>query len=89
MLRNFNAVSKAAGVSKRFLYNHPDIKQRIETIREQQKGLTSPRQVKKNISDKSKNVIITALREKVKKLEIENEKRLNIPSNIHCGLFYI
>jgi predicted nuclease with TOPRIM domain len=71
---NFNSVSNAAGVSKSFLYNQYEIKKRIETLRNQQKELPSPKQIKRNTSDNSKDVIITALRERVKRLEEENIK---------------
>lgn len=33
---NFRTVARAAGVSLDFLYNHPDLRQRIETFRKQQ-----------------------------------------------------
>lgn len=71
---NFNSVSNAAGVSKSFLYNQYEIKKRIETLRNQQKELPSPKQIKRNTSDNSKDVIITALRVRVKRLEEENIK---------------
>jgi hypothetical protein len=71
---NFNSVSAKSGVSKPFLYKYSEIKSRIETLRKQEEKLDSPNQVKRNMTENSKDVIIASLRKKVKHLEEENKK---------------
>ena len=71
---NFNSVSEQARVSKTYLYNHQDIRDRIETLRKQQEGLSSPKQVKRDTSDASKDVIIAAKNKRIKELEEENKQ---------------
>ncbi|ESU34184.1 hypothetical protein G3A_02635 [Bacillus sp. 17376] len=71
---NFNSVSAKSGVSKPFLYKYIEIKSRIETLRKQEEKLDSPNQVKRNMTEHSKDVIIASLRKKVKHLEEENKK---------------
>ncbi|KEF37991.1 hypothetical protein M670_02748 [Schinkia azotoformans MEV2011] len=71
---NFNSVSVKSGVSKPFLYKYSEIRSRIETLRKQEEKLDSPNQVKRNMTDSSKDVVIESLRKKVKHLEEENKK---------------
>lgn len=71
---NFNSVSVKSGVSKPFLYKYSEIRSRIETLRKQEEKLDSPNQVKRNMTEHSKDVIIASLRKKVKHLEEENKK---------------
>lgn len=71
---NFNSVSKTSGVSKSFLYSNSGLKDRITYLREQEKGLPSRKKVKNNMSDKSKDVIIESLKQKITKLERENSE---------------
>lgn len=71
---NFNSVSAKSGVSKPFLYKYREIRSRIETLRKQEEKLDSPTQVKRNMTEHSKDVIIASLRKKVKYLEEENKK---------------
>lgn len=61
-------------VSKGFLYKNHRLRSRIETLRKQQEGLSSGKQVMRNISDASKYVIIASLRKRLKGLEQENKK---------------
>lgn len=70
---NFNTVATASGVSKAYLYKEPDIKARIEKLRQK---YTGPKKlpVKQRASDGSKNAIIQTLRERIKKLEAENRE---------------
>jgi predicted Zn-dependent protease len=71
---NFNSVSTESGVSKAYLYTHPEIRERIETLRKQQEGLPSPKQVKREMTDASKDVVIAAKNKRIKELEEENKK---------------
>jgi predicted nuclease with TOPRIM domain len=68
---NFNTVSDASGVSKSYLYKNEDIRDRIERLREQQEGLTSSKQVKTKMTNKSKDVLIAVKNKKIKQLEEE------------------
>lgn len=69
---NFNSVSVEADVSKAYLYNNQEIRNRIETLRKQLVALPSPKQVKSEMTSASKDVLIASIREKIRKLEKEN-----------------
>ncbi len=68
---NFNAVHEVSGVSTAWLYRH--MKERIAHLREQAVPQPTPAP-KTRASDASKDAIIAALRERVKKLEAENRE---------------
>ena len=70
---NFNTVMKKADVSKGFVYNNEDIRNRIETLRESQRGV-KPKQVKSKMTDSSKDVLLVAKTKKIKELEDENKQ---------------
>lgn len=77
---NFNSVVAEAGVSKSYLYNHPDHRRRIEELRQQQTGRTSQKQTRSEKSDASKDIIIASLKRRIKELEnrvglLENENK--------------
>ncbi|PGW72460.1 DUF6262 family protein [Bacillus thuringiensis] len=74
---NFNSVSTTARVSKSYLYNHLDIRERINKLREQQQGLSSPKQVKHKITDTNKDILLAAKNKRIKQLEDENKKLKN------------
>lgn len=84
---NFNSVSAESGVSKAFLYRNTELRDQIETLRKQQEGLPSIKQVKRNMSDASKDVIIASLRKRVKDLENEN-KEIKEQLKIQFGRIY-
>lgn len=68
---NFQTVAKAARVSTAWLYQHVEIRERIEHLREQPPlHASSPQKTK--ASDTSKDAMLTALRQRVKQLEAEN-----------------
>lgn len=71
MMINFNTVSSMAGVSKAFLYKEIELRKQIETLRSQQEGLKSGENFKRNISDKSKDVIIETLKNKINSLNLK------------------
>ncbi|PEZ05083.1 transposase [Bacillus sp. AFS018417] len=71
---NFNSVSKEAGVSKATLYNNKDFRSRIETLRNQQSQVPTPKQVKPEMNESNKDALIASLKRKNKKLEDENKK---------------
>ncbi|KAF0821923.1 transposase [Cytobacillus firmus] len=84
---NFNSVSAESGVSKAFLYRNTELRERIETLRNQQEGLPSIKQAKRNMSDASKDVIISSLRKRIKDLEKEN-KEIKEQMKIKFGKIY-
>lgn len=69
---NFNTVAAAAGVSKAWLYREPEVKARIEQLRKQ---ATPKKEVPaaQKASDASKDALIKTLRERIKKIEAENQ----------------
>ena len=70
---NFNSVSNESGVTKATLYNTPEIKERIQELRLQQSKVPTPSEVKREMSEASKDAIIATLKRKIKKLEEENK----------------
>jgi predicted nuclease with TOPRIM domain len=71
---NFNTVTKAAGVSKSYLYNQTELRDRIETLRQQQREVTSPKNIKKNMNVENKDSLIQVFRERIRELEKENKQ---------------
>ncbi|MBB6625155.1 DUF6262 family protein [Clostridium gasigenes] len=71
---NFNSVSQLSGVSKTFLYNNKDIKNRIEELRGKQTSRTINQRAKYDKTAKSKDIIIMAKDKKIRDLGEENKK---------------
>lgn len=71
---NFNSVAIASGVSKTFLYNNENVKERIEELRQQQVSNEINQRTKYDKTAKSKDIIIMAKDKKIKELEQENKK---------------
>jgi len=71
---NFNSVSNLSSVSKTFLYNNAEIKQRIEELRDKQTEKIIRQKLKYDKTDKSKDIIIMAKDKKIKELQEENRK---------------
>jgi thiamine kinase-like enzyme len=71
---NFNSVAEEAGISKATLYNNPEIRERIESLREQQAQVPTPKQVKREMNENNKDAIIASLKRKNKKLDEENKE---------------
>ncbi len=71
---SFGAIAREANVSVSYLYKYPEIKERIQEIRDKQlreaRKLTRPQ----TASEKSKQVIIQQLRERIKVLEYEKNE---------------
>ena len=73
---NFNVVAKAAGVSKTYLYSQPQLRDRIEALRQQEPEQTIRERVArpKGKTDAGKDVVILAKERRIKELEEENRK---------------
>ncbi|WML24424.1 DUF6262 family protein [Neobacillus sp. OS1-33] len=71
---NFNTVTIAAGVSKSYLYNQTELRERIETLRQQQREVASPKNIKKNMNVENKDSLIQVFRERIRELEKENKQ---------------
>ena len=71
---NFNSVAAESGLSKTTLYNNPDIRQQIESLRLQELNVPTPGQVKREMSENNKDALIASLKRKIKKLENENKQ---------------
>ncbi|HEX3643316.1 MAG TPA: DUF6262 family protein [Ktedonobacteraceae bacterium] len=75
---NFNTVAKAAAVSKAYLYSQPDLRERIEALRQQsmeqmvRERAASPSAREK--TDASRDLVILAKDRRIKELEAENQK---------------
>ncbi len=71
---SFGAIARIANVSVSYLYKYPEIKERIQDIRDQQvknaRKLTRPQ----TASEKSKQVMIKQLRERINSLEWEKKE---------------
>ena len=71
---SFGAIARIANVSVSYLYKYPEIKERIQNIRDQQvknaRKLTRPQ----TASEKSKQVIIKQLRSRINTLEWEKKE---------------
>jgi len=70
---NFNTVAQIAHVSTAWLYQHVEIRGRIEHLREQRSAQVGSTP-KMKASDASKDAIQAALRQRVKQLEAENRE---------------
>lgn len=71
---NFNSVASEADVSKTTLYNNKDFRSRIETLRNQQSQVHTPKQVKRVMNENNKDALIASLKRKNQKLEEENKQ---------------
>jgi hypothetical protein len=73
---NFNTVAKVAHVSKAYLYSQPDLRERIEALREQRteqmvrERATHPT----GKTDASRDLVILAKDRRIKELEAENQR---------------
>lgn len=70
---NFESVAEAAGVTRAWLYRQPDLRARIETLREQQSP-SKELPIALRASDASKTALIAELRRQNKELRVENQK---------------
>jgi Family of unknown function (DUF6262) len=67
---NFESVAEVSNVTRAWLYKQPELRSRIESLREQQ-GTKQQLPPEQRASDKSKDAMIATLREQNKKLRAE------------------
>ncbi len=72
---SFGSVAREAGVSISYLYKYQEVKERIQDLREQQKRGANIYKTPQSASDKSKQVIIEQLRNRIKTLEWERKEQ--------------
>jgi thiamine pyrophosphate-dependent acetolactate synthase large subunit-like protein len=68
---NFNSVAEEAGVSKATLYNHPELKERIKFLRNQQEKAFVDSRIKRD--ENNQNAVIASLKRRIEKLEKKNK----------------
>jgi vacuolar-type H+-ATPase subunit H len=69
---NFNSVAKEAGVTKATLYNHSDIRERIDFLRNQQEKEFVNSRIKRD--ENNQNAVIESLKRRIEKLEKKNKE---------------
>ncbi|MDQ0158020.1 MULTISPECIES: DUF6262 family protein [Bacillales] len=69
---NFNSVAKEAGVSKATLYNHSELKERINFLRNQQEKAFVDSRIKRD--ENNQNAVIASLKRRIEKLEKKNKE---------------
>lgn len=84
---NFNSVASEAGLSKATLYNHKEIRDRIEGLRNQQGQTPTTKKIKHQMDENNKDAIIASLQRRIKKLESEN-KQLREQLKVAYGEIY-
>ncbi len=84
---NFNAVATAAGVTKAYLYHHPELRDRIETLRASQMSKISPQRSASERTESSRAVLLAAKDRRIKELEQENQ-RLKEELKVALGKLY-
>ncbi|MBR0596465.1 DUF6262 family protein [Sinanaerobacter chloroacetimidivorans] len=72
---NFNSVAEESGVSKATLYNHSEIKERINFLRNQQEKAYVDSRTKRD--ENNQNAIIESLKRRIEKLEKRNKELEN------------
>jgi len=71
-LVNFNTVATSAGVTKAYLYNHPELRDRIEALRASQRNNLAPQRTLSGRTEGSREVLLAAKDRRIKELEQEN-----------------
>lgn len=83
---NFSTLAKEANVSESYLYKYPEIKLKIAEIRNQQSSMPRPRNLE-TASAKSNQVIVSRLKDRIKKLEAEVTGLRNINEGLAGRVF--
>ncbi|MBO0999563.1 transposase [Bacillus sp. SD075] len=70
---NFNSVASEAGVAKATLYNNLVLRERIDSLRQQQVTVPTKKQIQRKMNDNNKDALIDSLIRKIKRIEQENK----------------
>jgi len=84
---NFNSVHTQSGLSKSYLYQTSEIRQRIEECREAEYAKKTAWHEKYDKTSKSKDVIIAAKDKRIAKLEEENKRLQKEVKNLMAMLY--
>lgn len=84
---NFPTVAQEAGVSITYLYKYDELKDRINHLRKQQEASVKKPVTPQLASDKSKQVMLNQLRERVKQLEVDNQELRNKNEAVYGQLY--
>ncbi|WIG41164.1 DUF6262 family protein [Bacillus toyonensis] len=84
---NFNSVASEAGVAKATLYNNQKLRDRIESLRQQRAQTPTKKQIKREMSDSNKDIIIESLKRKIKKVEEENKQLRNQLKVVYADVY--
>lgn len=82
---NFNSVAQKANVSKSWLYKQKEIRTRVQILRGMQISELAPRKPSKSV--RSEEVLIKALKNRIKALEEENKQLKDQVQKLHGKLF--
>ncbi|NJN13516.1 MAG: hypothetical protein HC815_38690 [Richelia sp. RM1_1_1] len=85
---NFKTVAQTANVSTAYLYKQTEIRERIETLRDQQKNQSKPKRPP-IASDNSKTVMIQNLRGEVQRLRSEMDELKKINQSLAGRLYQL
>ena len=84
---NFTSVANAAGVTKAYLYSKPDIRDRIETLRQQQGGAQAREPAPKGRTEASKVMLLAAKDRRIRELEAQ-VRQLKAELKVALGKLY-
>jgi len=84
---NFNAVARASGVTKAYLYSQSPLRERIEALRQQQTKTQSRSLPSQGHTDASKDLLLAAKDRRIKQLEAES-RRLQTELKVALGKQY-
>ena len=84
---NFNTVATSAGGTKAYLYNHPELRDRIEALRASQRNTLTPQRTLSGRTEGSCEVLLVAKDRRIKELEQENQ-RLKAELKVALGKLY-
>ena len=84
---NFNVVAKESGVAKTFLYENTEIKEKIQTLRNEEVNNEINQRAKFDKTSKSKDVIIQTKDKKIAKLEKEIVELKNELNSLRSMLY--
>jgi hypothetical protein len=84
---NFNAVARASGVTKAYLYSQSSRRERIEALRQQQTKTQSRHMPSQGRTDASKDMLLAAKDRRIKQLE-EEKQHLQMELKVALGKAY-